>query len=272
MNDLKDRRNLQTALNDIKEKFHSTKNEMDKLGTSTPEQKARLRELALAKAKQLIGQSDDLNKLNLGETVTIGGAKVNPPNPNEIIATIPGVTDKINTKPMMKEITGGDFINKLEALKRGGKKLAGVLPFAGAGMAALSGDPAMAAEEAAGDIPVAGQVYEALKSESAGQSPEDEKIMLAEDAARKSYNESPARLNRFKMDKLKAMISRDPASVVQQIAPEKAEALTGIDQQKQLEDLQLQKDIQSDPSMQDKNVRLKKLFQNQLSKNRNRTE
>jgi len=96
----------------------------------------------------------------------------------------------------------GKFKRTLSML---GKKAAGVIPLAGAGMAALSGDPAMAAEELAGDIPVVGQAYEALKPDVAGESSEDERIMLAEDKARKNYKDSPAAKN-AKLAKLKALM------------------------------------------------------------------
>ena len=73
-----------------------------------------------------------------------------------------------------------------------GKKAAGIIPFAGAGLAALHGDPAMAAEELASDAAgPAGMAYEALKPEIAGN-PEEEKQMLVEDRARKNYKNSQA--------------------------------------------------------------------------------
>lgn len=65
----------------------------------------------------------------------------------------------------------GDTINysKFKDLgKTLGKKAMGVLPFAGAGYAALNGDSAMAAEELAGDVPVVGQAFEAIKPTASG--------------------------------------------------------------------------------------------------------
>jgi hypothetical protein len=100
----------------------------------------------------------------------------------------------IDTKEIKKIISGNDFVDKiasLRAAKAMGKKALGVLPFAGTAMALASGDPAMAAEEAAGDIPVLGQAYEALKPTTAGNV-EEENTMMAEIQARKNYGNSPA--------------------------------------------------------------------------------
>jgi hypothetical protein len=55
----------------------------------------------------------------------------------------------------------------------------------------------MAAEELAGDIPVAGQVYEAIKPTDSGNV-EEERQMIAERNAQEDYSNSPARLARLK--------------------------------------------------------------------------
>lgn len=115
--------------------------------------------------------------------------------------------DMLNKKKEQLISEMGDDLQNLNIgnkipIKTGFKKLAGMIPLAGAGMAALSGDPAMAAEELAGDIPVAGQVYEAIKPSESGN-PEEERQMLAEDQARKNYEKSPAR-----MAKLKALMGQ----------------------------------------------------------------
>jgi len=113
--------------------------------------------------------------------------------------------DMLNQKKDQLMSQMGDDLHKLNTgksipIKGAFKKLAGIIPLAGAGMAALSGEPAMAAEELAGDIPVAGQVYEAIKPTESGN-PEEERMLLAEDKARKAYAQSPAR-----MSKLQAMM------------------------------------------------------------------
>lgn len=113
---------------------------------------------------------------------------------------VKSVTEHIDTKSVVPVSTGTNWAEKianLRALKQAGKKVMSVLPFAGAGYAALNGEPAMAAEELAGDVPVVGQAYEAFKPDSAGQSPEDERMMLAEIQAQKDYENSPARAARL---------------------------------------------------------------------------
>lgn len=112
-----------------------------------------------------------------------------------------GVTEHIDNG-VQKLPSGNEWaekIAKLRALKGLGNKAMSVLPFAGAAYAALQGNPAMAAEELVGDVPVVGQAYEAAKPGSAGQSVEDEKIMLAEIQARKNYDAAKqARMNALK--------------------------------------------------------------------------
>lgn len=126
----------------------------------------------------------------------------------EQVTKLQGMTEKIDTKGIAPIISGSDFSSKIEALralKKAGKKVAGIIPLAGAGMAALSGDPAMAAEELAGDIPVAGQIYEAIKPTESGN-PEEEAQMLAERDAMEQYKGSPAAKDR--LSKLKALIGK----------------------------------------------------------------
>lgn len=85
---------------------------------------------------------------------------------------VKGVTEHIDTKTVQPILSGAGHMEKIAALraaKAAGKKLLGALPFAGAGFAALSGDPAMAAEELAQDAagPV-GLAYEAIKPTPTG--------------------------------------------------------------------------------------------------------
>jgi hypothetical protein len=84
----------------------------------------------------------------------------------------------------------GDTID-YSKFKKGARKMMGAVPLLGAGYAALSGEPAMAAEELAGDVPVLGQAYEAIKPTESGN-PEEERMMLAESQALKDYANSPA--------------------------------------------------------------------------------
>lgn len=113
---------------------------------------------------------------------------------------VPNSTTKIDTKSVQNQLSGNDFVEKiakLRALKGLGQKAMGVIPFAGAGYAALSGDPAMAADELAGDVPVLGQAYEAIKPSDSGNV-EEERQMIAERNAQVDYNNSPAKLARLK--------------------------------------------------------------------------
>lgn len=123
------------------------------------------------------------------------------PEAPEQVTRLKEMTDKIDTKQIAPILSGEDFadkIAKLRALKAAGKKVAGVIPFAGAGMAALSGDPAMAAEELASDaMGPAGMALEAIRPEEAGNI-EEEKQMLAERQALEKYKKSPARLSKLR--------------------------------------------------------------------------
>lgn len=121
---------------------------------------------------------------------------------------VKSAAEEIDTKNAQKLLSGNEFASKIAALRGLGKKAASVLPFIGTAAGLASGNPAQAAEEAAGDL-IPG--LEAVKSESAGMSPEDEKQLLIEDRARKDYGRSPA-----KLDRLKNLIgNRSPASEIQ---------------------------------------------------------
>lgn len=133
----------------------------------------------------------------------------------------------------LADLNAGKSINISKGSKF--KKLAGVIPFAGAALAAAQGDPAMAAEELAGDIPVAGQVYEAIKPEDAGNR-QEEAQMLAERKAKEDYKKSPAsRDSRFsKLSEYMGLDKEEPESRKEPgqrapVTPEKYEALTGTE-------------------------------------------
>lgn len=112
---------------------------------------------------------------------------------------IKNATEHINTREVIDQVGGDGFVEKIakaRALRQAGKKIAGIIPFAGAGYAALSGDPAMASEELAGDIPFVGQAYEAIKPTDSGNV-EEERQMIAERNAQAAYGQSPAHLARI---------------------------------------------------------------------------
>lgn len=139
--------------------------------------------------------------------------------------TVKGVTEHINTTGIQPIKSGADFTEQiaakraaLQAAKTGGRKLMGAIPFLGAGYAALSGDPAMAAEQlgrdaieaapvalsaaaklGAGATPVGmGMIAaDAFMPEQAGN-PEEERQMLAERNAQVDYQNSPAHLAKMK--------------------------------------------------------------------------
>ena len=163
---MSDRRKLQEELNRINELYHQKDLEMSKAGASI-NQRQMMRDMLNKKKDQIMTEmGDDLQKLNVG-----GSMKIASDSPG-----FPTLAKKM------------------------GKKVAGVVPLLGTAYGLMSGDPAMASEEAAGDIPVIGQAYEAIKPAESGN-PEEERMMLAEDKARKAYKESPAR-----MAKLQAMM------------------------------------------------------------------
>lgn len=155
-----DRKKLQEELNRINELFHEVDLNMNKSGGSL-QQRQQLRDMLNAKKKALTDElGDDLTTLNSGKGISVKNATI-----------------------------GSDAPKSPKLMKMIGKKAAGIVPFAGAAMAALQGEPAMAAEELAGDV-VPG--LEAIKSEDAGMSSGDERMMMAERDAAVKYKGSPA--------------------------------------------------------------------------------
>jgi hypothetical protein len=138
----------------------------------------------------------------------------------EVVKDLPA--NRIDNRQVQKLSSGADFLAKqriLEAereakraalgkvsgdtldystFRKTGKKLAGVVPFLGAGYAALQGDPAMAAEELAQDaMGPAGLAYEAIRPSPVGNI-DEEAQMIAERNAQVNYNNSPAHLAKLK--------------------------------------------------------------------------
>jgi hypothetical protein len=167
-----DRRKLQEELNRINELYHQTDLEMNKVGGNI-QQRQQLRDLLNKKKESLMAEmGDDLSSLNAGKAINIKEGTITR-----------GAKDAIGA--------GFDASKNSGILKMLGKKAAGVIPLAGAGMAALSGEPAMAAEELAGDIPVIGQAYEAIKPSDSGN-PEEERQMLSDRNTQGNYAKSQA--------------------------------------------------------------------------------
>lgn len=142
-----------------------------------------LRELEKLKAS---GIKDEDYTSALDKDVNVVKA---PPAPAEKLTRLKNMTQKIDTKGVKEVISGDDFKKKIAALtKGGGKKMIGAIPLAGAAMAALQGDPAMAAEELIEDA--AGPLA-ALKPDTAGDR-QAERDLITEIQAMKDYKKSPA--------------------------------------------------------------------------------
>lgn len=129
----------------------------------------------------------DLEKLNSSPVKAEG--YVNPLN-NDIIRVKAGdtnnltepltkvrnVTDKIDTKGIQKTISGDDFMEKIanaraakQALKTGGKKVLGAVPFIGGALQALATQDASAAVPLLGDADSVGENDADLHAERAYQ-------------------------------------------------------------------------------------------------------
>jgi|GEM_PF-4909985 hypothetical protein len=200
---MSDRRKLQDELNRINNLYQEYDLQLSKSG-ATMQQRQQLRDMMNAKKDALISEmGDDLQKLNRGAGINVGG----------------GTISKI------KDVAGEGFdaAKKADIIKMVGKKAMGMIPVGGVIAGAVSGDPAMAAEElgrdaieaapaalataakiGAGTTPVGlGMIAaDAFMPEQAGNS-EEERMMLAEDKARKAYAQSPGR-----MAKLKKMLGK----------------------------------------------------------------
>lgn len=186
---------LQQLLNRINENFQADDLEAKKNNMPTIERDAMRAKRTDMENKVKAKYGDDLHKLDAGGKINVGNSTVTP-------GTSQGkLVDMASTPGLGKQ---GLFKKTLGSI---GKKVAGVIPLAGVGMAALNGDPAMAAEELASDAAgPAGMVYEALKPDVAGN-PEEEKQMLVERNAMDKYKQSPAG-QASKLAKLKNLMGK----------------------------------------------------------------
>lgn len=218
---MSDRKKLKEELNRVNELYQQYDLDLRKAGGTT-EQRQQMRDLLNSKKKSLMQElGDDLTHLNMGSAKTIANAKLPAPAKKMVL-----------------------------------KKLAGVIPFMGAGMAALSGDPAMAAEQLAYDAtgPV-GAIAEALKPDVAGDV-EGENQMLTERNAQKNYGKSSAAQDAAKargetLPKLRAAISGDRFQALSGMSPEQQQSNT-------LEEQQI-KDVEGDEEARQKLIREKLL-------------
>jgi hypothetical protein len=148
-----ERKKLLELQNNLRNQFQVDELKAAKAGVDAVT-RTKMRQDAVDKLENLEREyGDDLHTLNRGESINF-----------------PAVGDK--------------FTKIKKALKP--------LPLAGVAIAALSGDPAMAAEEVAQDaMGPAGLAYEAIRPETAG-SAEDDQMMIAEREALENYENSPA--------------------------------------------------------------------------------
>ena len=142
-----------------------------------------------------MNKKDPARQFELSKLINSTESPIKDKTLSEGFKPVKNATEHINTKEIQKIGKTSDVLDKVaafraarEAAKSGvGKKLMGAVPFLGAGMAA---------EELAGDVPVVGQVYEAIKPTDSGNA-EEEKEMLVERNAMENYNNSPAHLARL---------------------------------------------------------------------------
>lgn len=192
-----DRRELQAQKSRLAEMYQTQRVKMENAGASV-DQLSRLKKMFNDKSAKLDQQyGDTLSKLNRGEDVRVSGGTTSGMELNQ--SKLPDMAKKVG-------------LGKESLFKRLGKKVAGVIPLAGTAYGLMSGDPAMAAEQAASDVadlaaPVAAKLgagaaagpiglaaiaaQQALSPSDAG-SAEEENMMLAEIEARKRYEKSPA--------------------------------------------------------------------------------
>lgn len=123
----------------------------------------------------------------------------------------------VDTKGISKISSGAEFtdkIAKLRALKAAGKKVAGIIPLAGVGMAMMDSPAASASEmiqdpnvQRAALSEIAGPVGDAIDIggdlaeyglDKLGEKRDLDLIESSEERARKSYQKSPARLDRLR--------------------------------------------------------------------------
>lgn len=191
------RKDLQLELNRINELLTSQKKKAreEVVGGLTPELETQLNTMAAKARNNKISElGDDIQRMSLlDESVKVHGTS---PSIDTTVSKIPGTAPSpVNQFDVVN--SGGldavnDKVSKFRAARQAaGKKIASLIPFAGVGAGLLSGDPAMAAEELPGDIPILGQAYEAIRPSESGN-PEEESMMLAERKALDNYKKSHA--------------------------------------------------------------------------------
>jgi hypothetical protein len=189
---MKDRRDLQDELNRINELYQQYDLELRKSGGSDAQRQQMRDTLNAKKAKITAEMGDDLQNLNLGKNVKVPGG------------TLSGTEMDQSNLPDMSKQKG---LGKEGMFKKLGKKVASrglkALPVIGtiaglasAGEAAYAGDYDKAKEELVSAADPTGLSDVALAARDVAETKQDydttQKMMLAEDKARKAYAQSPA--------------------------------------------------------------------------------
>jgi hypothetical protein len=187
-----DRKAAAKELNRIRELYQDYSTKLSKAG-ATDAQKSQLLEMFKKKQAELTPM-DDLQKLNKGQSIRVKGGTVTP--------GMGLVGDKMP-----------NLLNRLGSAVNVGMNLAEGDPEKLTSMAIDAVPDAMAAvgkkigsRGLASAAPFVGGAVEALRSENAGMSPEDENIMLAEIQAKKDYMNSPAAQAAQRFKRLKGKI------------------------------------------------------------------
>jgi hypothetical protein len=235
-----DRRILDDELNRITQMFQDTDNNMKKIPGSEGD-RTKLRELFNNKKAQLLAEhGDDLQKLNLGKSINVGKA------------TTSGAKNAISETAQ----SGGGKLMKMIGKKAGALALGPVGALASGAYDALN-------TEALAD------------STDGGLDPEQQVNVQAMRDLQQTGEMTPDRFAR-----VRSMV-KAPSQSIGQEAPEeeqidnapipanRANALTGVDNQLKANDMKLQNDLISaegqelDPQAE-KNLKIRKLFQGQI--------
>lgn len=187
-----DRKTAADQLNQAKELYQEYATKLSKAG-ATDEQKTKLLEIFKKKQAEL-NPADDLAKLNQGKGIRIKGGTVTP-GLGMVGGKMPNLMNKLGAAVNVgNALTEGD---PEDLISLAGNAADDVANFAGR---RLGSNTLLKA------APYIGAGVEAVRSEDAGMSPEDEDVMLAEIQAQKDYMNSPAGQAAQNFKKLKGRI------------------------------------------------------------------
>ena len=187
-----DRKASAEELNRIKELYQDYSTKLSKAG-ATDAQKTKLLELFKKKQAEL-APADDLAKLNRGQGIRIKGGTITP-NMGMVAGKMPNLLNRI-----------GSVANVGMALSEDNPEEIGSMALNAAPDALSAVGRKLGSRGLMGAAPVMGGAMEALRSEDAGMSAEDENTMLAEIQAQKDYMGSPAAQAAQRFKKLKGKL------------------------------------------------------------------